>query len=77
VIIRPLEDIVKFGYKGNKKVKIFKPSLKNLATYWNQIKKFGKFLLLFIKNMAIKKLYISHFLFFKFCQKNYCCVCTC
>ncbi len=77
VIIRPLEDIVKFGYKGNKKVKIFKPSLKNLATYWNQIKKFGKFLLLFIQNMAIKNLYIFHFLFFKFCQKNYCCACTC
>jgi hypothetical protein len=26
-IIPPLEDIVKFGYKGNKKVKTFRPSL--------------------------------------------------
>jgi hypothetical protein len=27
VIIHPLEDIVKFGYKGKKEVKKFKPSL--------------------------------------------------
>jgi len=27
--------------------------------------------------MVIKKLYIFHFLFFKFCQKKYCSACTC